>query len=75
MKIDIRKSFVKDADKLPAPFQKQLAVFITATERAQSPHQIPDCKKMSGHKTARHIGLMPIVIHFRNQLVFPYCFS
>jgi mRNA-degrading endonuclease RelE of RelBE toxin-antitoxin system len=33
MNIEIRKSFTKDADKLPAPYQRQLALIIENLEK------------------------------------------
>lgn len=70
MKIDIRKSFVKDADKLPAPFQKQLYAILAAVEKAESLNQITDCKKMSGHKTAYRIrmGQYRIGFYYENKI-------
>jgi len=44
VKIEIRKSFIKDADKLPAPFQRQLAIIIETMKTGGQPNQLPDCK-------------------------------
>ncbi|HEY6503972.1 MAG TPA: hypothetical protein VIZ28_08370 [Chitinophagaceae bacterium] len=45
MKIKIRKSFTKDADNLPAPFQQQLAIIINKIAKADQPSQLDNCKK------------------------------
>lgn len=57
MKIEIRNSFVKDADKLPAVFRQQLADVIELIEAANKLHDLPGCKKLKGHKTAFRIRL------------------
>lgn len=59
MKIDIRNSFVKDADKLPAPFRQQLADTIELIQEANKIQELPNCKKLKGHKTAYRIRLGP----------------
>ena len=57
MKIEIRKSFTKDADELPAPFQRQLAAIISEIEKAGQPAQLDSCKKLTGYKTAYRIRM------------------
>ena len=57
MKIEIRKSFTKDADKLPAPFRSHLAGIIEAMEKTDQPSQLKDCKKIKGYKTAYRIRM------------------
>lgn len=57
MKIEIRKSFTKDADKLPAPFRQHLAEIIEAMEKTNLLTQLPDCKKLTGYKTAYRIRM------------------
>lgn len=52
MKIDIRRSFVKDADKMPSAYQQQLAIIIAEIEKASRPAQLNHCKKLSGFKAA-----------------------
>jgi mRNA-degrading endonuclease RelE of RelBE toxin-antitoxin system len=37
MNIEIRKSFIKNADKLPGTFRRQLAVIINKIEKAGQP--------------------------------------
>lgn len=64
MKIEIRKSFTKDADKLPAPFQRQLATIIDTIEKTAQPNQLPDCKKLTGYKTAYRIRMSQYRIGF-----------
>lgn len=69
MKIEIRKSFTKDADKLPAPFQRQLANIIDTINKADQPNQLHDCKKLTGNKTAYRIrmGQYHIGFYYENQ--------
>ena len=57
MKVSIRKSFTKDADKLPAALQHQLAEIIEAMEQAYSTHTLQNCKKLKGHRTAYRIRM------------------
>ncbi|MBL7731753.1 MAG: hypothetical protein JNM88_11295 [Chitinophagaceae bacterium] len=57
MNIEIRKSFVKDADKLPAAFQLQLAAIIQEIENTSHPSRLDNCKKLTGHKTAWRIRM------------------
>ena len=57
MNIDIRRTFTKDADKLPANIQRQLALIITNLQQAKQLIHIKDCKKIKGSKTAYHIRL------------------
>ena len=57
MKIEIRKSFTKDADKLPSPYRQHLAGIIDAMEKAGQPSQLADCKKLTGYKTAYRIRM------------------
>ena len=71
MKIDIRKSFTKDAGKLPAPFQRHLAGIIHAMENASQPAQLSDCKKLTGYKTAYRIrmGHYRIGFYYENKTI------
>ena len=57
MKIDIRRYFVKDADKMPSAYQHQLAIIIEAMEKASQPSQLNNCKKLTGYKTAYRIRM------------------
>lgn len=57
MKMEIRQSFTKDADKLPAPFQQQLAAIIETIEKVGHPKELPHCKKLTGYKTAYRIRM------------------
>jgi mRNA-degrading endonuclease RelE of RelBE toxin-antitoxin system len=64
MNIDIRRTFVKDADKLPSNIQRQLALIITNLQQAKQLKQIKDCKKIKGSKTAYRIRLSQYRIGF-----------
>ena len=64
MNIDIRRTFTKDADNLPANFQRQLALIITNLQQAKQLTQIKDCKKIKGSKTAYRIRLNQYHIGF-----------
>jgi mRNA interferase RelE/StbE len=70
MKIEIRRSFIKDADKLPTAFQQQLAVIIDTIEKVGRPNQLPDCKKLKGYKTAYRIrmGQYRIGFYYENKI-------
>ncbi len=70
MKIEIRKSFEKDADKLPAPFQRQLALIISQMEKAVQPSELDNCKKLSGFKNAFRIrmGHYRIGFYYENKI-------
>lgn len=64
MNIEIRKIFTKDADKLPANIQRQLALIITNLQQAKQLTQIKDCKKIKGSKAAYRIRLNQYRIGF-----------
>jgi mRNA interferase RelE/StbE len=55
MKFIIKRSFEKDALKLPASVQKDIAQIIAGVQKAQTLSEIPNCKKLSGYKTAFRI--------------------
>ena len=71
MNIEIRKSFTKDADKLPAPFQRQLTIIIGSIEKVNQPSQLENCKKLTGFKTAYRIrmGQYRIGFYYENKTV------
>ena len=71
MKIEIRKSFTKDADKLPAPFRQHLSGIIDAMKKASQPSQLADCKKLTGYKTAYRIrmGQYRIGFFYENKTI------
>ena len=71
MNIEIRKSFTKDADKLPVPFQRQLNIIIGNIEKATQPSQLENCKKLTGFKTAYPIrmGNYRIGFYYENKTV------
>ena len=64
MNIDIRKSFTKDADKLPANIKQQLVLLITTLQQTKQLTQIKNCKKIKGSKTAYRIRLSQYRIGF-----------
>lgn len=57
MKIDIRKSFTRDAEKLEGPFRQQLSIIISKIEKAGKLSELENCKKLTGHKTAYRIRM------------------
>lgn len=57
MNIEIRKSFTKDAEKLPAPYQRQLSAIIENIEKISQPLQLENCKKLTGYKTAYRVRM------------------
>ena len=69
MKIEIRKSFTKDADKLPAPFQRQLSIIVNEISKAHQPSQLDNCKKLTGFRTAYRIrmGQYRIGFYYENK--------
>ena len=71
MKTTLRKSFVKDAVKLPPYIQKQLAEIISEIELAKELSEIVNCKKLKGFKTAFRIrwGQYRIGFYFENNTV------
>ena len=71
MNIEIRRTFTKDADKLPANIQRQLALIIYNLQQAEQLSQIKDCKKIKGAKTAYRIRLSQyrIGFFFENNII------
>ncbi|HLF46438.1 MAG TPA: type II toxin-antitoxin system RelE/ParE family toxin [Chitinophagaceae bacterium] len=71
MKIEIRKSFTKDADKLPVPYRQHLTGIIDAMEKAGQPSQLADCKKLTGYKTAYRIrmGQYRLDFYYENKTI------
>ena len=71
MNIEIRRTFTKDADKLPANIQRQLALIITNLQQAEQLSQIKACKKVKGAKTAYRIRLSQyrIGFFFENEII------
>ncbi len=53
----IRSSFVKDSRKLNPAIKRELYIVIQNLEAAQNLIDFPNCKKLSGHKTAYRIRL------------------
>ena len=57
MNIEIRKSFEKDALRLPAPMQVQLSKMIETLAQAKQLSELSSCKKLSGYKNAYRIRM------------------
>ena len=57
MNIDIRRSFAKDAIKLPASIQIQLANLIEKMAAVNKLSELFSCKKLAGSKNAYRIRL------------------
>lgn len=71
MNIEIRKSFQKDALKLPAPAQVQLAKLINILSLAKKLSELSSCKKLTGFKNAYRIrmGEYRIGFVFENETI------
>lgn len=71
MNIEIRRSFEKDALKLPAPTQVQLAKLIDVIAKAKTLSELPSCKKLSGFKNAYRLrmGAYRIGFIFENETI------
>jgi mRNA interferase RelE/StbE len=69
--VEIRKSFEKDAAKLPASIQVQLASIIQQIIAAKKLSDLTSCKKLSGFKNAYRIrlGSYRIGFFFENETV------
>ena len=71
MIIEIRKSFQKDALKLPAPAQNQLAKVIDSLSRVKKLSELSSCKKLTGFKNAYRVrmGEYRIGFIFENETI------
>lgn len=71
MKVEIRQSFVKDALKLQANIQKEIADIIITIENIRKLSELPACKKLKGYKTAYRIriGDYRIGFFFENNTI------
>ena len=71
MNIEIRRTFTKDADKLPVDIQRQLALIIANLQQAKQLSQIKNYKKIKGSKTAYRIRLSQyrIGFFFENEVI------
>ena len=71
MNIEIRKSFQKDALKLPAPTQVQLAKLINILSLTKKLSELSSCKKLTGFKNAYRIrmGEYRIGFVFENETI------
>ena len=69
MNIEIRKSFEKDAAKLPAAIQVQLAQIIENIIAANKLSELASCKKLTGFKNAYRIriGSYRLGFFFENE--------
>ena len=57
MNIEIRKSFEKDALKLPSSAQTQLSKVIDNLSQVEKLSELTSCKKLSGFKNAYRIRM------------------
>lgn len=58
MTVEFLKSFSKDLDRLSSKSVKaQLMKLVLTLEQAESLHQIPDTKKLKGHRNAYRIRI------------------
>ena len=71
MIIEIRKSFEKDAMKLPAPMQVQLASLLQQIISAKKLSDLSSCKKLTGFKNAYRVRVVSyrIGFFFENETV------
>lgn len=71
MNVEIRKSFQKDALKLPAPAQVLLGKLIDTLSRAKTLSEIQSCKKLAGFKNAYRVrlGAYRIGFIFENETI------
>jgi mRNA interferase RelE/StbE len=69
--VEIRKSFQKDALKLPAPVQVQLAKVIDSLSGVKKLSELSSCKKLAGFKNAYRIriGAYRIGFIFENETI------
>jgi mRNA interferase RelE/StbE len=69
--LEIRKSFQKDALKLPAPAQAQLAKVIDNLSRAKKLSELTSCKKLTGFKNVYRLrmGEYRIGFIFENETI------
>ena len=71
MNIEIRKSFQKDALKLPPPAQVHLSKVIDNLYRANKLSELSSCKKLTGFKNAYRVrmGEYRIGFIFENETI------
>lgn len=55
MRCIIKRSFEKDALKLPASVQKDIAEIISVIQKIKILSELPNCKKLTGYKNAFRI--------------------
>jgi len=71
MNYEIRKSFIKDSNKLPAITQRELAEVISQIEKSSQFSELKNCKKLKGFPNAYRIrlGQYRIGFFFENQII------
>ena len=71
MNYEIRKSFIKDAAKLSAATQKELAKIIEGLELATQLSELKNCKKLKGVSTAYRIrlGQCRVCFFYENEII------
>ena len=71
MIIEIRKSFQKDALKLPTAYQVQLSKVIDHLSRVNKLSELSSCKKLAGFKNAYRVrmGEYRIGFIFENETI------
>jgi mRNA interferase RelE/StbE len=69
--IEIRKSFEKDASKLPPSTQTQLSTLIEGLAKIKKLSELTSCKKLAGFKNAYRIrmGTYRIGFIFENETI------
>ena len=71
MNYEIRKSFIKDASKLSAITQKELAEVISQIELSSTLSELKNCKKLKGFPSAYRIrlGQYRLGLFYENQTI------
>ena len=71
MNYEIRKSFIKDSNKLPAIIQREIAEIISQIEKSSQFSELKNCKKLKGFPNAYRIrlGQYRIGFFFDNQTI------
>lgn len=74
MKIEIRRSFEKDAVKLPAIIQVQLANAIQQITTAKKLSELSSCKKLIGFKNVTELGwAATVLVSFMKMTLWNWC--
>jgi mRNA interferase RelE/StbE len=71
MNTTFKPSFFRDVKKVPATLYADLDSVITKIESAQSLKELPNLKKLKGHKTAYRIklGNYGLCFYFENGII------